>query len=59
MINRASHYHNITADIQAEDLREIVTEVKLNGKNGVILVVDGGPDFNPHSLFVLFALGRS
>ena len=26
VINRASHYHNITADIQAEDLREIVTK---------------------------------
>ena len=57
MINRALRYHKITADIHAED-REIVTEVKLNGKNGIILVVDGGLDFNPYSLFVLFALGQ-
>ena len=35
-----------------------MTEVKFNGKNGIILVVDGGPDFNPNSLFVLFGLVR-
>ena len=57
--NRAARFHEATAVTHANDLSEIInTEVAPEGKTGVCLLVDGGPDYSVKSILTMLYFGR-
>ena len=43
--NRAAHFHEATAGMHANDLFDLVQAKVKQGKTGLCLTVDGGPDY--------------
>ena len=57
-MNRAARFHEATAETHANDLSDLVKDEMRQGKTGLCLTVDGGPDYSVKSVFTLFAFGR-
>ena len=58
VVNRAARYHEATAETHANDLSSLIQEQRHQGKTGVCLSVDGGPDYTLKSTLTDFAFGR-
>lgn len=58
IVNRAQKFHSLTVETHVNDLVLLLEEEKAKGKTMCILVVDGGPDWNPKSWSVLIFMTR-
>ena len=55
---RAARFHEAIVETQANDLSDLVQDEVKQGKTGLRLTVDGGPDYTVKSVLAMFAFGR-